>query len=109
MRTNPGTAGFNSRPLFNTSAHDEAQIEREIVASVRKRVGAVACFKRVLVVPRLPKTRSGKLLRNVLRAMADGREHVPVPPTIEDPSVLAEVRAVMTAHGVGTVDTTKEE
>jgi propionyl-CoA synthetase len=57
---------------------------------VRRRVGAVANLKRVLIVQRLPKTRSGKILRNVMRALADG-EPAKVPPTIEDPAVLTEI------------------
>ena len=86
---------------------NEAQIEKEVVAAVRERVGAVACFRRLIVVPRLPKTRSGKLLRNVLRAMAEGRAEIPVPPTIEDASVLAEVREVMNKNRIGTLPAKK--
>jgi propionyl-CoA synthetase len=83
------------------AASDPKVIEAECVAAVRARVGAVACFKRVIVVPRLPKTRSGKLLRNVLRAMAAGEQNIPVPPTIEDASVLEEVQAHMRKQGIG--------
>jgi len=61
---------------------------------VREQVGPVACFKRVLVIPRLPKTRSGKVLRATMRKLADGLDFV-VPPTIEDASVLEEIRAVL--------------
>jgi propionyl-CoA synthetase len=97
-----GLAVLESGP--DAPAISESQLETEIVAAVRARVGAVACFKRVLVVPRLPKTRSGKVLRNVLRGMAEGRADVAVPPTIEDASVLNEVRSVMQKHDIGTVD-----
>ncbi len=71
-------------------ARDE--IRFELIGRVRSTIGAVAAFKRVLIVDRLPKTRSGKILRNVMRAIADGREPA-VPATIEDPAVLAEIDA----------------
>ncbi|MBA2768615.1 MAG: propionyl-CoA synthetase [Sporichthyaceae bacterium] len=63
------------------------ELRAELVARVRDQIGAVASFKEVDVVAALPKTRSGKILRRSLRAIADGREE-PVPSTIEDPSVL---------------------
>jgi propionyl-CoA synthetase len=72
------------------TAHDV--LIAELIARVRDEVGPVAGFQRCLVVPRLPKTRSGKVLRATLRALADGR-HVETPPTIEDPTVLEEIRA----------------
>ncbi len=70
----------------------EGEIEREIVALVRDRIGPIASFKRALVVDRLPKTRSGKILRQTMRGIADGKP-VTVPATIEDPAVLAEITA----------------
>lgn len=75
-------------------------IEREIVAAVRHRVGAVACLRRVVVVQRLPKTRSGKVLRNVLRSMAEGKRRMATPATIEDPAVLHEIHTVLFKHGL---------
>ncbi len=69
---------------------DPAELERELVALVRGEIGAVASFKRAIVVPRLPKTRSGKVLRATMRAIADGREYA-VPSTIDDPAVLDEI------------------
>ncbi len=66
---------------------DPEELERQIVASVRERVGPVAAFREVVVVPGLPKTRSGKILRRTMRGIADGREE-PVPSTIEDVRVL---------------------
>jgi propionyl-CoA synthetase len=57
---------------------------------VRGEIGAVASFKRAVVVPRLPKTRSGKVLRGTMRAIADGRDFA-VPSTIDDPAVLDEI------------------
>jgi propionyl-CoA synthetase len=73
---------------------DPAELEAELVALVRDQIGAVAAFKRAVVVGRLPKTRSGKVLRGTMRAIADGREHS-VPSTIDDPAALDEVAAVI--------------
>jgi propionyl-CoA synthetase len=70
---------------------DPAELEAELVAMVRSEIGAVACFKRAVVVARLPKTRSGKVLRATMRAIADGRDHT-VPSTIDDPAVLDDIR-----------------
>ncbi|MBX3167270.1 MAG: AMP-binding protein [Candidatus Eremiobacteraeota bacterium] len=67
------------------------QLHQELVQRVRDGVGAIACLKQVVVVERLPKTRSGKILRAALRKLADGVEF-PIPPTIEDASVLDELR-----------------
>ncbi len=72
----------------------EAEIAAELVALVRERIGPVAAFKDARVVPRLPKTRSGKILRGRIRKIADG-ETAPVPPTIEDPAALDELRTVL--------------
>ncbi|CEM23101.1 unnamed protein product [Vitrella brassicaformis CCMP3155] len=66
------------------------QVIREIIAAVRESIGPVAFFKNCGIVERLPKTRSGKILRRTIAAIADGRER-PVPPTIDDPAVLGEV------------------
>jgi propionyl-CoA synthetase len=68
----------------------ETEITNELVALVRERIGPVAAFKEARVVPRLPKTRSGKILRATIRRIADG-ETPAVPPTIEDPAALDEV------------------
>jgi propionyl-CoA synthetase len=73
---------------------DPATLERELVARIRDEVGPVASFHRCLVVQRLPKTRSGKVLRATMRAIADGREYT-VPATIEDPAVLGEIAAAL--------------
>ncbi len=72
--------------------HDE--VVRELVARVRELVGPVAAFKRAVVVERLPKTRSGKILRATLRNIADG-ESYSMPATIDDPAVLDEIRAAL--------------
>jgi Acyl-coenzyme A synthetases/AMP-(fatty) acid ligases len=61
------------------------------VALVREKVGPVAAFKLAIVVKRLPKTRSGKVLRGTVRKIADG-ETYKVPPTIDDPVILDEIK-----------------
>ena len=71
-----------------TIDHDE--LEEELIEMVREKIGAIACFRRALVVERLPKTRSGKILRRVIRQIADGEEYS-VPSTIDDPSILEEI------------------
>jgi propionyl-CoA synthetase len=73
---------------------DVEALRRELVQAVRDQVGAVAAFKQVDVVPALPKTRSGKILRATMRGIADGREE-PVPSTIEDASVLDKLRPTL--------------
>ncbi|MBV8964899.1 MAG: propionyl-CoA synthetase [Mycobacteriaceae bacterium] len=66
----------------------------ELVAAVREQLGAVACFRLVDVVPALPKTRSGKVLRKTMRGIAHGRDE-PVPSTIEDSEVLERLRPIL--------------
>ena len=78
---------------------DGAALERELVQRVRQGVGPFANFRRALVVPRLPKTRSGKILRQVLRKMIDGDPYV-VPSTIDDPAIIGEIEAVLVGAGV---------
>ncbi|HEX3828028.1 MAG TPA: propionyl-CoA synthetase [Sporichthyaceae bacterium] len=73
---------------------DEASLATELVAAIRAAIGAVAAFKQVDVVPALPKTRSGKILRKTMRGIADGRDE-PVPSTIEDASVLDRLRPIL--------------
>jgi propionyl-CoA synthetase len=73
---------------------DPSVLEGELVAMVRAEIGPVAAFKTAHVVPRLPKTRSGKILRATMRAIADGREFT-VPSTIDDPAVLDELGPVL--------------
>ena len=73
---------------------DPEQLAGEIVASVRRDIGPVAALKSVVVVPALPKTRSGKILRRSMRAIADGRIE-PVPSTIEDPRVLEAIAPLL--------------
>lgn len=73
---------------------DHDQLQQELVALVRQNIGAVASFKHVVVLQRLPKTRSGKILRKVLRNMANGEEYS-VPATIDDPACLQEIETVL--------------
>ncbi len=72
----------------------EADIARELVALVRERIGPVASFRDARVVARLPKTRSGKILRGTIRSIADAEEYV-APATIEDPAALEEIGRVL--------------
>ena len=80
--------------LKNGVNRPHAEIEAELVALIRERIGPVASFRDARVVLRLPKTRSGKILRASIRKIADG-ETAPVPPTIEDPAALEEIAAVL--------------
>ena len=76
----------------------QQDIVREVVARVREEIGAVAAFKQAVVVTRLPKTRSGKVLRATMRAIADGVAYNP-PATIDDPKVLDEIRQALASLG----------
>ena len=76
----------------------EADLCRELVELVREKIGPVAAFKTVAVVKRLPKTRSGKILRGTMKKIADGVE-AGVPATIEDPAVLGEIGESLKALG----------
>lgn len=69
---------------------DIEAIEKELIATVRNKIGAIACFNRAIIVDRLPKTRSGKILRRTLRQMMNG-ESYQVPSTIDDPAILDEI------------------
>ncbi|MEY3607163.1 MAG: hypothetical protein RL289_1343 [Actinomycetota bacterium] len=73
---------------------DPEELRKEIVALVRKEVGPVAALNEVVVVPGLPKTRSGKVLRKTMRGIADGK-HVDIPSTIEDASILDILRPLL--------------
>lgn len=80
---------------------DPDALRRELVALVREYIGPVAAFREVAVVPRLPKTRSGKVLRKTIRQILDGEAEIRVPATIEDASVLDDVRALGLADPSG--------
>ena len=75
-------------------------LEKELVSIIRKEIGAVACFRKSALVKRLPKTRSGKILRKTIRQLATTAE-VPIPPTIDDPAILDEIRDAMQTSGIG--------
>ena len=66
---------------------------------VRDKVGPVAAFKTVIVVKRLPKTRSGKILRGTVRKIAD-KEEYKMPPTIDDPIILDEIKTDLINHNI---------
>jgi propionyl-CoA synthetase len=76
------------------AVRDRDELQVELVRMMRERIGAVAGFKDALIVPRLPKTRSGKILRATIRAIADGREYA-VPSTIDDPVILDEISVAL--------------
>ena len=76
------------------------EIEKEIVALVRDKVGPVASFKLAITVARLPKTRSGKILRGTMKKIADG-EQWSMPATIDDPAILDEIGGALKGRGVG--------
>jgi propionyl-CoA synthetase len=69
-------------------------LAEDLIAAVRNEIGAVACFKQVDVVPALPKTRSGKILRKTMRDITHGKDE-PIPSTIEDPKVLQLIRPIL--------------
>ena len=76
------------------------EIEKEIVALVRDKIGPVAAFKLAITVARLPKTRSGKILRGTIKKIADD-EPWTMPATIDDPAILDEIGAALKEQGVG--------
>jgi propionyl-CoA synthetase len=78
---------------------DEEEIVQEVVRMVRERIGPVAAFKKATVVKRLPKTRSGKILRGTIRKIADNRDWK-VPATIDDPAILDEMEEALIRLGL---------
>ena len=81
-------------------AREAAEIEKEVIALVRDRIGPVAAFKSVVVVKRLPKTRSGKILRGTMQKIADS-ETWSMPATIDDPAILDEITTALKGKGIG--------
>ncbi|WP_282031978.1 acetate--CoA ligase [Winogradskyella eximia] len=79
---------------------DNQLIQKEIIQDVRKEIGAVASFRDVLVVNRLPKTRSGKILRKLLRNIADEQQYN-IPSTIDDVKIIDEIKSVYQANFIG--------
>ncbi|MBU2978851.1 propionyl-CoA synthetase [Alteromonas sp. C1M14] len=77
----------------------EEELQKALIGMVRKEIGPIACFQRAVIVPRLPKTRSGKILRKLLRQIADNHE-VAVPSTIDDPASVPEIQSIMKQQGL---------
>ena len=77
---------------------DEEQLMAELVSLVRQKIGPVAAFKKVTVVDRLPKTRSGKILRGTMKKIADHTEYK-IPATIDDPTILDEITEALIRIG----------
>jgi propionyl-CoA synthetase len=86
-----GQVPFGFLVLKSGVARADDDVIREAVAMVRDRIGPVAGFKQATIVDRLPKTRSGKILRGTMRLIADGEEYS-VPATIDDPAILDEIK-----------------
>ena len=82
------------------SERDSAEIEAELVKMIREAIGPVAAFKTSIVVNRLPKTRSGKILRKTMRSIADAEPYT-TPATIDDPAILDEIETALAAFGLG--------
>ncbi|KPK43983.1 MAG: propionate--CoA ligase [Nitrospira bacterium SM23_35] len=77
---------------------EEGDLKKELVQMIRNEIGPIACFKEAAAVTRLPKTRSGKILRSTMRKIADG-EPYPIPSTIDDPSILGEIEDALKKIG----------
>jgi propionyl-CoA synthetase len=82
-------AGVNKNPDI---------IRAELIALVRQKIGPIASFKAAAVVNRLPKTRSGKILRGTIKKIADGVSYT-VPATIDDPAILDEIKVTLKEMG----------
>jgi propionyl-CoA synthetase len=78
------------------------EISKDCVQLVRDQIGAIASFKQALIIRRLPKTRSGKILRGVMRKISDGEDYK-IPSTIDDPVILEEIRECLKTSGHGSV------
>jgi propionyl-CoA synthetase len=78
---------------------DHNEIVTEVIKMVRDRIGPVAAFKTATVVKRLPKTRSGKILRGTIQKIADNTEYK-VPATIDDPTILGEIEEALNTIGL---------
>ena len=76
-----------------------SDVETELVMLVRERIGPVAAFRLAVTVARLPKTRSGKILRGTMKKIADGDEWT-VPATVDDPAIFDEIGAALTPRGL---------
>jgi len=74
-------------------------IQKECVKMIREKIGPVAAFKTAIVIKRLPKTRSGKVLRGTMRKIAD-KEEYKMPATIDDPAILTEISDSLKSAGI---------
>ncbi len=95
-----GQLPFGFLVLKDGADRQSSEVVAEVVGMVRGRIGPVAAFKDAAVVERLPKTRSGKILRGTMRAIADG-ESWSMPATIDDPAILDEIAEALAAAGYG--------
>lgn len=86
--------------LKTNHVYSMMDIQNQIIQNVRQEIGAVASFKNVLIVQRLPKTRSGKTLRKLLRNIADEQEYK-IPSTIDDILIIDEIKSVYQTHFIG--------
>jgi propionyl-CoA synthetase len=86
--------------LKHGDATESFQLQQEVVQLVRKQIGAVAALRDVVLVQRLPKTRSGKILRKLLRSIADG-EHFQIPSTIDDEAIIDEIKNDFAKQKIG--------
>jgi len=77
----------------------EEDIQKECVKMIREKIGPVAAFKTAIVIKRLPKTRSGKVLRGTMRKIAD-KEEYKMPATIDDPAILTEITESLKSAGI---------
>jgi propionyl-CoA synthetase len=77
---------------------EEEELKKELIRMVRNGIGPIACYRETAVVARLPKTRSGKILRGTMRSIAAGKEYR-MPSTIEDPACLEEIASVLRGMG----------
>jgi propionyl-CoA synthetase len=80
--------------------HTHDEVKADLIKLIREKIGPVASFKKVAVVDRLPKTRSGKVLRGVMRNIADAKPYR-TPATIDDPGILAEIGDALKDIGYG--------
>jgi len=78
----------------------EDDIENQTVQLVRDNIGAVAFYRNTILVKRLPKTRSGKILRKIMRMIADGKPYT-IPSTIDDPMILTEISDRLKERKIG--------
>jgi propionyl-CoA synthetase len=79
---------------------EESELENELIQLVRDQIGAVAFFRNAILVNRLPKTRSGKILRKTMRMIADGAPYT-IPSTIDDPIILDELKEKLELRKIG--------